>query len=135
MVSYKDNTLEEIDGKRWGEPEYTSSLVLNCYRLRRVPLKDFSVGDLRLMIGQGINLEYLVPLALEYLESDPLIEGSFYQGDLLNSVLGISREFWQRNPQLHRMTSEIAGKAKTRLNALDESEIKDKLKERLNAFE
>lgn len=56
MISNEDKTLEELDGEKWGEPSYDSYLVTNCHRLRRIPLKDFSVEDLRLMIGQGIGL-------------------------------------------------------------------------------
>ena len=47
-----------------GNAAYDSSLVKNCYRLRRVPLKHFRIEDLRLMIGQEIGLKYLLPIAL-----------------------------------------------------------------------
>jgi hypothetical protein len=134
MVSIENRTLEELDGERWGEPEYNSSLVVNCHRLRCVPLTDFSVGDLRLMIGQGFSLEYLVPLALEHLESNPFVEGGFYPGDLLNSVLGIERKFWEQNSELHRKMLVVVEKAKGQLNVLDEDEIKERVKEKLNSF-
>ena len=76
-------SLQELDGVDWGGPPYPSSLVENCHRLRRVPLKDFDDADLRIMIGQDINLEYLVPLALDRVEEDPWLCASFYDGDML----------------------------------------------------
>ncbi|GAC1397039.1 MAG: hypothetical protein NVSMB56_12020 [Pyrinomonadaceae bacterium] len=87
------------------------------------------------MIGQGFSLGYLVPLALERLESKPLIEGSFYPGDLLNSVLGIRHKFWEQNQELHRKIRAIVGQAKAQLNALDEGALKEKMKEKLNDFD
>jgi len=87
-------TLDELDPPAWGEPEFDSSLVKTCHRLRHKPIGELSVEDLRIMIGQGIGLRWLVPLAVEVLEHDPLAEGDFYPGDLLVSVLRVPREFW-----------------------------------------
>jgi hypothetical protein len=51
MNSQDSKTLQELDGVDWGEPPYQSSLVVNCHRLRRVPLRDFRIEDLDLMIS------------------------------------------------------------------------------------
>lgn len=48
------------------------------------------------MIGQQIGLRFLVPVALEVLERNPLAEGDYYPGDLLASVLTAGEEFWRR---------------------------------------
>src|SRR5438552_1638945 len=61
----------------------------------------FSVEDLRIMIGQRIGLPWLVPVALEVLEQDPLAEGDFYPGDLLGRVLSVGRDFWSGERELH----------------------------------
>jgi hypothetical protein len=53
---------------------------------------EFTVEDLRIMIGQQIGLWHLMPLTVAVLEQDPLAEGDFYAGDLLSSV--ISNEEW-----------------------------------------
>ncbi len=68
-------SLQELERDGWGQPDYDSHLVQTCHRLRRVPLADFTTEDLRIMIGQKIGLLFLVPLALEKLEEDPLTEG------------------------------------------------------------
>ena len=136
MLNYLNATLEELDGDDWGTPPYDSSLVKNCYRLRRVPLKDFSIEDLRIMIGQENGLKYLVPIALVELEKEPLAEGDFYPGDLLKNVLGVSREFWGQHPELKERMDAIVEKAKAKLETLDESdELKATLKADLNSFE
>jgi hypothetical protein len=31
-------TLQDLEGVDWGEPTYNSHLVVECHRLRRVPL-------------------------------------------------------------------------------------------------
>nr|WP_095876306.1 contact-dependent growth inhibition system immunity protein [Streptomyces sp. TLI_235] len=43
-------------------------------------------GGLRLLIGQGVGLPHLVPLALDLLERDPAAEGGLFPGDLLDAV-------------------------------------------------
>jgi hypothetical protein len=95
-----------------GGPTYDSYLVSTIHRLRRVPLRQFSVEDLRIMIGQNIGLQYLVPLALERLRRDPLAQGDFYPGDLLKIVLDADAEFWQNHPEWHKEVEEIAQRAK-----------------------
>ncbi len=93
-----NKTLNELEGVvTWGEPEYNSHLVTTCHRLRTVPIGEFSIEDLRIMIGQQIGLLWLVPLGLVAVEADPLAEGDFYPGDLLRSLLRIDRSFWIRH--------------------------------------
>lgn len=46
------------------------------------------------MIGQQIGLKWLLPMAVEILEREPLAEGDLYAGDLLASVLRVDTDFW-----------------------------------------
>ncbi len=55
-----DQTLDELEGVQWAPPTFDSALVTNIHRLRHLPLKQYRVEDLRLMIGQRIGLDYLV---------------------------------------------------------------------------
>lgn len=68
-------TLEQLDGKDWGIPEDESHLVTTIHRLRKKPLDEFTVEDLRITLLQQVCPEHLVPKALEVLEIDPLVEG------------------------------------------------------------
>ena len=92
----RTRTLDELDPPAWGEPDFHSHLVRTCHALRRKPIGEFSVEDLRIMIGQQIGLPWLVPMALEVLEHDPLAEGDYYPGDLLHNVLTVEPAFWSR---------------------------------------
>ena len=92
----RKKTLTELEGGPWSESGLDSHVVKTCHRLRAKPIGELSVEDLRIMIGQGVGLRFLVPLALEALEQNPLAEGDFYPGDLLHSVLRLEGEFWSR---------------------------------------
>lgn len=121
-------TLQEIDGQDWGEPTYPSYLVINCHRLRHVPLKDFTVEDLRLMIGQKIGLPYLVPLALDVLHDDPLAQGDMYPGDLLTNVLRLPDEFWSLNSEWRQQLEKIIAQLETETPRDDARLVLDEIK-------
>src|SRR5262245_43972783 len=94
-----NRTLDELEGVEWGEPTYPSSLVTTCHRLRKVPIGQMSVEDLRILLGQSIGVPYLLPLALEILSANPLAEGDYYPGDLLSSVLYLDSQTWRQYPE------------------------------------
>ena len=95
-------TLDELDGVRWGAPEFDSHLVTTCHRLRTKPVDEFTVEDLRIMIGQNIGLAHLLPRAVAILEADPLAKGDWYAGDLLCAVLRADCAALQRDLELLR---------------------------------
>jgi hypothetical protein len=105
-------SLDELEGVAWGQSEYDSALVLTCHRLRQKPLLQFTVEDLRVMIGQDIGLPFLIPLAIEELEKDPFACGDFYPGDLLNAVLRIQSVFWEDHVQLSKRLYELVQRLK-----------------------
>ncbi|WP_419905147.1 contact-dependent growth inhibition system immunity protein [Kiloniella sp.] len=80
-------TLEQLEDDVWPEPDFASRLVTTCHKLRKKPLADFDVEDLRIMIGQNIGLRHLLPMAIDKLRKNPLCEGDFYDGDLLSQVI------------------------------------------------
>jgi hypothetical protein len=94
-------SLEDLDGERWGAaPLGATRLVAEVHRLRRKPLGELTVEDLRLLIAQGIALPRLVPLALEFVRDEPLVAGDLYEGDLLTAVLRVDGSFWRRHRDL-----------------------------------
>ncbi|MFN7344155.1 MAG: contact-dependent growth inhibition system immunity protein [bacterium] len=115
-------SLEQLEGKAWGPPEYDSHLVLECHRLHRVPLRDFTMADYRRMIGQNFCLEYLAPPALHFLEKEPFLEAEFYEGDLLCTLLTSEKKFWHSHKQLHAAAEKLAADAETRLAELSTSD-------------
>ena len=114
-----NKTLEQLDENVWGEPDSDSYLVKTCHQLRNKILKDFTIEDLRIMIGQNINLEYLMPIAIEQLKQNILAEGHFYEGDLLNSVLTSEKEYWLVNNHNWQTLCCLFERNSTRLNQFD----------------
>ena len=93
-----NNNLEELENDNWGTaPVNSTRLVTTIHELRKKPLKDFTVQDLRITIGQSFSLEFLIPLAIEELKQNILAEGDFYEGDLLKNVLSADVNFWKNN--------------------------------------
>lgn len=115
-----DSTLERLEGKKWGDPENPNDaptpLIQKCLRLRRVPLRELTTENLRMLIGQQIGLEHLVPLALDRLAADPLAEGDFYPGDLLKSVVRVEPAYWQTHPEQRRALEQVCNTAIGRLD-------------------
>jgi hypothetical protein len=107
----RNKSLQQLDGEDWGQPTFDSGLVKECHRLHRVPLRNFTVENLRMMIGQDIGLEYLIPLALERLSADPFAEGDCYPCDLLVNTLGADAGFWQGHPELRDELMAISERA------------------------
>jgi hypothetical protein len=120
----RSKSLQELEGQDWGDPTYNSHLVTECHRLRRVPLQDFSAGNLRIMMGQQIGLPYLIPLAIECLRDDPLLEAEFYCGDLLVSTLKVDPQFWLAYSEYYPLVQKIASQAILSLPSLDETDRK-----------
>ena len=103
------SSLEEVENDYWGEPPPdVTRLVTTAYRLRRKPLAELTVEDVRLLVAQQIGLEALVPRALAWLENDPLLEGDFYPGDLLVAVLRVPTVYWSAHPDQAATLQDIA---------------------------
>lgn len=88
-------TIEQLERDVWPDPgQDATSLVRRCTELRRKPLAEFTVEDLRIMLGQEIGVPALLPLAVQVLLRDPLAEGDYYPGDLLANVLRLPDSAW-----------------------------------------
>ena len=110
-------TLDTVDPPAWGPaPSDATSLIRRCHELRTKPLRDFTVEDLRIMIGQQVALNRLVPLALDRLRPDPLMAGDYYPGDLLASVLRVDNAVWEWSPDLTVEMRKLAEDLRERFN-------------------
>jgi hypothetical protein len=116
----RSKSLQELEQDDWGEPTYDSFAVTTAHRLRRKPLAEFTVEDIRIMIGQGIGLLFLIPLAVEHLEEEPLAAGDYYPGALLQAVLRDGEVFWAGHPGFSLRVQKIVDRVKELLPSLDE---------------
>ncbi|NBM20177.1 contact-dependent growth inhibition system immunity protein [Streptomyces sp. GC420] len=99
----RSQSVEQLENDRWPEPPAGStSLVTSVHALRRKPVGQLTVEELRRLIGQDVGLEWLLPLAVEILrETAPgQAGGGFYDDDLLTAVVTRSRAVWDREPEL-----------------------------------
>ena len=120
--NWQFKTLENLEKKisnsiKTGDDSY---LITTCNRLCKKQLKDFTTEDLRIMIGQEIGLNFLIPLALETLTDDLFAEGDYYEGDLLKNVLEIKTEFWNSNKKYWKILNDLI---KNRRNEIEEKKI------------
>ncbi|MFQ6552661.1 contact-dependent growth inhibition system immunity protein [Aestuariibius insulae] len=86
MKHIDQKTLEELEGEIWPEPGFKSYLTTTCYQLRKKKLAEFTVEDLRIMLGQSIGARHLLPKALIVLKENPFADGDFFEGDLLGAI-------------------------------------------------
>ncbi|WP_196255855.1 contact-dependent growth inhibition system immunity protein [Micromonospora sp. WMMC415] len=103
-------TIEQLEREVWPDPgPDATSLVRRCVELRRKPLAEFTVEDLRIMLGQEIGVPALLPRAVQVLLRDPLAEGDYYAGDLLSNVLRLPDSAWSNlRAERKRLASVLA---------------------------
>lgn len=94
--NWQFKTLENLEKEVWPQIQFSSNLITRTSEFRKVPLNEFSIQDLRIMIGQSVSLPYLVPLAIERLKENVLAEGDLYPGDLIVAVASIENDFWEK---------------------------------------
>lgn len=92
-----NKSIEELDNDYWGEPTFDSYVITTCHKARQKPLKLLSNEEIRCLIGQKIGLRFLLPIAVETLKNEPLIDVTYFEGDLLLTLLRLDIEDWQDN--------------------------------------
>lgn len=117
-------TLEKLENSIWPNSDFDSHLVKRCHELRKIPLENFTIEDLRILIGQQIGLNFLIEIAIEKLSENVLAEGDFYPGDLLNSVIGIDKKYWAENWEQRILLAAIINNNLDKLNEHPDLSIK-----------
>ncbi|MFG3165793.1 contact-dependent growth inhibition system immunity protein [Streptomyces sp. NPDC048200] len=103
-------TLDEVDPPRWSAPGADATrLVRTVHGLRHSKLGDLRPGDLRMLVAQQVALHCTLPLAALLLLEKPLLDATFYPGDLLLTAVGAPESDWALVPDLRtRLSSVIA---------------------------
>lgn len=105
--NWRNKSINTLEKKDWTDTGLDSYLVKRCSQLVKIPLSDFTIEDLRIMIGQGFALNYLILLALEILQENILAEGDYCPGDLLKNVIATPSDFWIVNNNLYVQLKQI----------------------------
>lgn len=113
-------SLEQLENDIWPEPDVHTTLIDTCHRLRRIPIDALSAGDVRMLLGQRIGVRHLVPVAIQLLNADPMLEATFYPGDLLTAVLRADANYYRGFPKLRNQLISIASRARRSISELEE---------------
>lgn len=119
--NWKMKSLDSLEKVNWGNQDYDSPLVKTVHKLRTLPLNEYRIEDLRIMIGQNIGLNFLIPLAIEQLNVNLFAEGDYYEGDLLQVVLSSNKEYWINHKDNWLTIIELINEC---LDELDSNKIK-----------
>lgn len=117
------HTLEQLENDVWPDPEVRTSLIDTCHRLRRVPIDSLSLGDIRILLGQRIGVRHLVPRAIDFLNADPMIDASYFPGDLLSAVLRADENRFRGFPAIRNQLVAIAARAREIMSESDEAPV------------
>lgn len=93
----ENKSIEELENDYRSETEFSSYVSETCHSARKKTITKLSYEEIRLMIGQKIGLKYLLPVAVSILEKNPLIEVTFFKGDLLIQLLRLDIADWKDN--------------------------------------
>ena len=128
MENNMDKSLVQL-GLGLDNPPFKSGLITNIHKIRNKKIKDFSVEDLRICIGQNIALEHLIPIAISRLKTNILAEGDYYEGDLLKAVVSRNAAFWKKSKPLWDQVNKLLDQRK---GFIFSSELDKDLKDSLN---
>ena len=77
-----------------------------------------------ILIRQSIGLDYLVLMAIEKLEVDPLLRSRRTEGDLLSVVLCADALVWKRNPQYRQRVTKLWSQVSVKLVTKQTPEVR-----------
>ena len=92
-----NKSIEELENDYWGEPTFDSYIITTCHKARQKPIKSLSNEEIRCLIGQKIGLRFLLPIAVNILKNEPLIDITYFEGDLLLTLLRLDTSDWEDN--------------------------------------
>ena len=92
-----NKSIEELENDYWDEPTFNSYVIITCHKARQKPLKFLSNEEIRCLIGQKIGLRFILPIAVDILKNEPLIDITYFEGDLLLTLLRLDIKDWKHN--------------------------------------
>lgn len=121
------NSIQNKLNISFEDSPFPSSLIKTTSHLIKKDLGDFTPEDFRILIVQEMYLDIILPLSINLIEKKLLIQGDYYPGDLLKSMISINHKFWKSHLKLKNQLYNIVEKNKSKL--LKVSEIKSSVNE------
>ena len=90
----------------------------NARKFSNMPIAELRDEGLRLLLGQNLHLEVIVPATLCYLTAQPFAGGDFEDGALIRTLfVRVEKEFWKKHPALFRLAIERLRQGRQKLSA------------------
>jgi hypothetical protein len=113
-------SIAELEGVERHDPGPSASpLARRCYKLVNKPLSSLTVGDWRVLLVQGIGLDFLVAPAIEVVEKNPLWKTEHFHGDLLVSILCLGPGFFSSHSSFRSRLERVIDLLPAALDKLD----------------
>jgi len=120
----KDKSISEIKGLPEVKSEFGSSLEKNILKAEQKPIKELTNEDLRILLGQNLHLELIVPIVLDRLKFDILTRSEDLDVMLLTKLLQIESNYWEDNPEIKNTFDSLI---KNNRQNIEEPQNKDKI--------
>jgi len=93
-------TLEELTGVDAGDPDDAPTyMVASIIRSWKKPLNQLSDEEIGRLIVQHDGYPHVLDLVWPKLESDPLLDGGYYRGDVLSNLIRGNAAIWTDRPE------------------------------------
>lgn len=113
-MDIREKSLNEIYGWEPVKPELDSYVLRTAARALRLPLKDLSPEEIRLLVSQKTGLAYILPLAVAILRKNPMTRTCYYEGDLLDACRRLKPSDWDADSTELRDFQDILKQAEPR---------------------
>lgn len=122
----KKKTIEELENDFWKSPDFfPTKLVERVYALRKKKIINLDFEDMRLLASQNVGLDYIIPIIIDKLNSDPLFEAFSFPGDLLSTVIDVDENYWKNHSSELESFISILEKVKIEMGNLEEPDEVD----------
>ncbi len=109
--------------------ESEAGFIQKIHAIRNKFLRDFTADEVRVCLVQDVGTVYLLPKALNLLETNPWIETEHYDGDLLNACINIDDQCWDlvkdARDRMRAILKTAKGQADEGLITIGRQEIRD----------
>lgn len=116
-------SIRELENWDWPDSDFGSYVVQTSQKALKKPLNQLSLEEIRLLLTQRLCVPYVLPMAVAALEQDILQEVYYYEGDLLNAVLGLPEAFWKDTEEERNIVARLV---KEHYSLIKEAEFVEK---------
>lgn len=113
-------SLAELEGLEIPPGAYGMGSLAWLSRAMVSPMAQLGPAELRLLLGHGRGLRWVLPLALERLEREPFAAGDRAPGDLLTAALTVDPAEWARDPAWTGRLARVVHAAREQVHRLPE---------------